>query len=82
MMLSEDEQEDENGQRYFLVRKPTFRIKKFEKLIKIIDNSCLANSSKRSKDEMIREEVGARIVWSPPFSFKYNFLLSYCQSGF
>ena len=82
MMLSEDEQENENGQRYFFVCKPTFRIKKFEKLIKIIDNSCLANSSKRSKDEMIREEVGARIVWSPPFSFKYNFLLSYCQSGF
>ena len=66
MMSSKDEQDYENGQRYFLVHKPTFRIKMFEKLIRIIDDSYLENWSKRSKNQMIRREVGSPIVRSPP----------------
>ena len=64
-------QEDENGQQYFLVHKPTFRTKTFEKLIKIIDDSYLANCSQKSKDQMIRREVGAPIVRFPP-SLKFG----------
>ena len=33
MMSSKDEQEDENGNQYFLVYKPTFMTKKFENLL-------------------------------------------------
>ena len=71
MMSSEGEQEDENQQRYFLVHKPTFSTKKFERLIKIIDDSYLANCSEKSKDQMIRREVGAPIFRSPP-SLKFG----------
>ena len=84
MMSSEDEQEDKSGQRYFLVHKSTFRTKRFEKLIIDI---YLANCSKRSKDQMIKREIGAPIVRSPPsleFGSKIfdKRLLSYWQSGF
>ena len=58
-------------QRYFLVHKPRFSTKKFEKLIKIIDDSYLVNCSKKSKDQIIRREVGAPIVQSPP-SLKFG----------
>ena len=66
MMSSKDEQEYENGQRYFLVHKPTFRKKMFEKFMRIIDDSYLENWSKRSKNQMIRREAGSPSVWSPP----------------
>ena len=76
MMSSEDEQEDWNGQLYFLVHKPTFRTETFEKPIKIIDGSYLENCSKRSKDQMIRREVVASIVQSPPsLKFGSNILI-------
>ena len=39
MMSSEDEPEDENGQRHFLVRKPKFRTKKGLENVKIINDS-------------------------------------------
>ena len=84
MMSSEDEQKDKSEQRYFLVHKSTFRTKRFEKLIIDI---YLANCSKRSKDQMIKREIGAPIVRSPPsleFGSKIfnKRLLSYWQSGF
>ena len=36
MMSSEDEQEDENGSRYFVIQKWNFWTQKFEKLLKVI----------------------------------------------
>ena len=49
MMSSKDEQEYENGQRYFLVHKPTFRTKMFEKLIRIIMTIILKTDLKGQK---------------------------------
>ena len=62
MMSSKDEQEDENGNQYFLVYKPTFMTKKFEKL---------ANYFKTSKDQMFRREFCGSIFWSP-LSLKFG----------
>ena len=36
MMLSEDEQEDENGSWYFVIQKWKFQTQKFEKLLKVL----------------------------------------------
>ena len=86
-MSSEDEQKDKSGQRYFLVHKSTFRTKRFEKLIIIIDDSYLANCYKSSKDQMIKREIGVPMVRSPP-SLEFGSeifikrFLSYWQSGF
>ena len=62
MMSSKYEQEDENGNQYFLVYKPTFMTKKFEKL---------ANYFKTSKDQMFRREFCGPIFWSP-LSLKFG----------
>ena len=48
MMSWEGEEEDENGQRFFVSHKPNFKSKKFEKLIKIIDDAYMGKSSRRS----------------------------------
>ena len=44
MMSSEEEEEDENGQKCFVLDKPTFRSKNLEKLIKIIHDEYLVKS--------------------------------------
>ena len=58
MMSSEDEEEDENGQRYFVLHKPNFNSKKFEKLIKIIDDAYMSKSLRRFLEQMRRREIG------------------------
>lgn len=46
-MLSENEHEDENGYRYFMVHQPEFRTKKFRKLLKINDDAYSKNCSQQ-----------------------------------
>jgi len=58
MMSSEDEKEDDDGARYFEVRKPKFRSDRFEKLLKKIDKKYHENCSQRSKDQYVRREIG------------------------
>ena len=58
MMSWEGEEEDENGQRFFVSHKPNFKSKKFEKLIKIIDDAYMGKSSRRSLEQMRRREIG------------------------
>ena len=58
MMSSEDEQEDENREQYFVIRKPKFRTRKFEKLLKTIDDAYQANCSQRCKDQTVQRENG------------------------
>ena len=58
MMSSEGEEEDKNGQRFFVSHKPNFKSKKFEKLIKIIDDAYMGKSSRRSLEQMRRREIG------------------------
>ena len=58
MMSSEDKQEDENGDRYFVIRKPKFRTRKFEKLLKKIHDAYKGNCSQRAKDQTVRREIG------------------------
>lgn len=59
MMSSEDEQEDDEGNRYFVIHKPEFRSKRFENLLTIIDNAYTLNRSKRATEQMIPRKVGA-----------------------
>ena len=58
MMSSEGLEEDENGQRFFVLHKPNFKSKKFEKFIKIIDDAYMGKSSRRSLEQMRRREIG------------------------
>ena len=72
MVSSEDEHEDENGSRYFMVHQSKFRTKKFRKLLKIIDDAYSKNSSQRSKDQLIRREIGAPSKRPPPKVLPYG----------
>ena len=58
MMSSEEEKEDENGERYFERKIPSFRDKEFQKLVDVIDKTYIKNSSKRSKGQMVKRENG------------------------
>ena len=51
MMSSEDKQEDENGDQYFVIRKPKFRTRNFEKLLKTIDDPYKGNCRRIRKKE-------------------------------
>ena len=66
MMSSEDKQEDENGSRYFVIRKPKFQTRKFEKLLKTIDDAYKANCSQRAKDQTVWRETGEESGSSKP----------------
>ena len=57
MMSSEDKQEDENGDQYFVIRKPKFRTRKFEKLLKTIDDPYKGNCSQLAKDQTVGREI-------------------------
>ena len=56
MLWSEEEKEDKNGERYFERKIPSFRDKKLQKLVDIIDNTYIKNSSKRSKEQIVKSE--------------------------
>ena len=64
--LSEEEEEDENGQRFFVLHEPNFRLKKFEKLTKTIDDAYMGKSSRKSLEQMRRREIGEPSKCSPP----------------
>ena len=72
MMSSDDEHEDENGCRYFMVHQPEFRTKKFRKLLKIIDDAYSKNCSQRSKDYLIRREIRGLTKRAPPKVLPYS----------
>ena len=42
----------------FVLHKPNFRSKIFEKLVKIIEDAYLGKSSRRSLEQMRRREIG------------------------
>ena len=56
-MPTKDEQEDENGSRYFVIRKPKFQTRKFEKLLKTTDDAYNGNCSQHAKDQTVRREI-------------------------
>ena len=58
MMSSEEEKEDENGERYFQRKIPSFCDKKFQKLVDVIDKTYIKNSSKPSKEQIVKIENG------------------------
>lgn len=66
MISSEDGEEDENGQRFFVLDKPNFRLKKSGKLIKIIGDAYIGKSSRRSFEQMRRRGIGEPAYRSPP----------------
>ena len=72
MMSSEEELDDENGDRYFMVHKPTWRTKAFQKLIDRVDKSHLENCSKRAKEQMAPRKIGASSKRSPPKELKFG----------
>ena len=57
MMSSEEKEENENGQGFFVLQKLNFRSKKFEKLIKTIDDAYMGKGSRRSLEQMKRREL-------------------------
>lgn len=73
MMSSEEEREDEEGCRYFEVKKPLWRTKKFQKLIDKIDRLYNESSSKRAKEQMLKRTVGAFSARSPPKTLDYGY---------
>ena len=48
MISSEEQEEDENGHRFLCVPQVYFRSKNLENLIKIIDDTYVGKSSRRS----------------------------------
>ena len=66
MMSSEDKQEEENGSQYFVIRKPKFRTRKFEKLLKTTDDAYKVNCSQRAKDQTVWREIGEESGRSKP----------------
>ena len=78
MMSSEDECENENGQRYFLVRPPKSRTKRFLKLLKVVDEAYINNCSKRSRDQMIERKMGEPSERTKPKSLKFGYDIFVC----
>ena len=72
MVSSEDEHEDENGSRYFMVHQLKSWTKKFRKLLKITDDAYSKNCSHRSKEQLIRREIGAPTKRPPPKGLPYG----------
>ena len=75
MMSSEEEKEDENGERYFAWKIPSFRDKKFQKLVDVIDKTYVKNSSKRSKEQMVKRENGTPSKRREPRSLDFGYEL-------
>ena len=49
-----------------MLHKPNFRLKKFEKLTKTIDDAYMGKSSRKSLEQMRRREIGEPSNRSPP----------------
>ena len=75
MKSSEEEKEDENGERYFERKIPSFREKKFQKLVDVIDKTYIKNSSKRSKEQMVKRENGNPSKRRTPRSLDFGYEL-------
>ena len=58
MMSSNEEKEDKNEQRVFVLHILNFRLKNFENLIKTIDDVYMDKSSTRSFEQMRRRKTG------------------------
>lgn len=59
MMSSEEEEVDENNKRCYIVRKPEWRHKRFQKLVTKIDEEYQKSSSKRAKQQTIERKEGS-----------------------
>ena len=75
MMSSEEEKEDENGERYFERKIPSFRDKKFQKLFDVIDKTYIKNSSKLSKEQMVKRENVTLFKRRAPRSLDFGYEL-------
>ena len=75
MMSSEEEKEDENGERYFERKIPSFRDKKFQKLVDVIDKTYIKNSLKLSKEQMVKRENGTPSKRRAPRSLDFGYEL-------
>ena len=75
MMSSEEEKEDENGEQYFEQKIPSFRGKKFQKLVDVIDKTYFKKSSKHSKEQMVKRENGTPFKRRAPRSLDFVYEL-------
>ena len=75
MMSSEEEKEDENGERYFEQKTPSFWDKNFQKLVDVIDKTYIKNSLKRSKEQIVKRENGTLSKRRAPRSLDFGYEL-------
>ena len=75
MMSSEEEKEDQNGERCFERKIPSFWDKKFQKLVDVIDKTYIKNSLKRSKEQMVKRENGTPYKRREPRSLDFGYEL-------
>ena len=72
-MSSEEEMNDEDGKRYFVVHRPKWRAKKFQKLVDLVDKTHIKHSSKRAKEQMAERKVGVPSQRSPPKHLNFGY---------
>ena len=53
LMSSEEGQHDDDGKRFFKVKKPEWRKKKYQRLLDVIDKAYMDNATPRSKEQMV-----------------------------
>ena len=68
MMSPEEEKEDENGERYFEQKIPSFRDKKFQKLVDVIGKTLKVVQN-------VKRENGTPSKRRAPRSFDFGYLL-------
>ena len=72
MMSSEDERFDGDDQRFFAIKKPSWRTNKYDKLVGIVDKAYETSSSKRSKEQMVRRMEASPSTRNPPKQLPYG----------
>ena len=72
MMSTEEENEDDDG-RYFLIKSPKWRSKKYKKLINHADNIFTNKASGRSKEQKLRRIKGSLSKRVPPKKLSYGY---------
>ena len=65
-MSSEEEGEDEEGSRIFIVHRPSYRHRRVNTAYQKMDTEYFAHRSKKSKNQMVKRVEGALSIKKPP----------------
>lgn len=73
MMSSEEEREKEDGSRYFEVKAPKWRSKKYARLLKMTDQEYVKNQNERSKELAVERKQGTPSKRQRPKSLPFGY---------